>query len=275
MRRHVKRVILACAALAASAAIATPALAQKSATAPVKTSGQLTVGLSLPSPGFQTGTVRGTNVNNPKGMEVEMGQMIAKKLGIATVKFYNVSNFSNIYSSAPKPYDFALAEVTITPARAKAVAFSTPYYNANQGVLIRKGLNPVPKSIADLKNLVLCAQTGTTGADYIKNKIRPAKAALFPSTTTIMYQQVQSGRCDASVYDAPILGGQRATKPTAYGPIVGQITTGEQYGIVFEKGSKLLPQVNAILKGWKADGTISKLAKKYLTTDVSKLPIFK
>ena len=36
-----------------------------------------------------------------------MGQMIAKKLGIATVKFYNVSNFSNIYSSAPKPYDFA------------------------------------------------------------------------------------------------------------------------------------------------------------------------
>jgi polar amino acid transport system substrate-binding protein len=275
MRRHVKRVILACAALAASAAIATPALAQKSATAPVKTSGQLTVGLSLPSPGFQTGTVRGTNVNNPKGMEVEMGQMIAKKLGIATVKFYNVSNFSNIYSSAPKPYDFALAEVTITPARAKAVAFSTPYYNANQGVLIRKGLNPVPKSIADLKNLVLCAQTGTTGADYIKNKIRPTKAALFPSTTTIMYQQVQSGRCDASVYDAPILGGQRATKPTAYGPIVGQITTGEQYGIVFEKGSKLLPQVNAILKGWKADGTISKLAKKYLTTDVSKLPIFK
>ena len=45
-------------------------------------------------------------------------------------------------------YDFALAEVTITPARAKAVAFSIPYYNANQGVLIRKGLSPQPKSIA-------------------------------------------------------------------------------------------------------------------------------
>lgn len=270
-----KRLILACAALAASAVIATPALAGTSASPPVKTPGTLTVGLSLPSPGFQTGTIRGTNVVNPKGMEVEMAMDIATKLGIKTVKFYNVSNFSNIYSSAPKPYDFALAEVTITPARAKAVAFSTPYYNANQGVLIRKGLTPVPTSIADLKKLVLCAQTGTTGADYIKSKIRPTKTALFPSTTTIMYQQVQSGRCDASVYDAPILGGQRAQKPTAYGPIVGQIKTGEQYGIVFEKGSKLLPQVNAILKGWKTDGTISKLAKKYLTTDVSKLPIFK
>jgi polar amino acid transport system substrate-binding protein len=271
----VKRVILACAALAASAAIATPALAQRSAGPPLKKAGPLTVGLSLPSPGFQTGTVRGTTVNSPRGMEVEMGQLIAKKLGIAKVRFYNVSNFSNIYSSAPKPYDFALAEVTITPARAKAVAFSVPYYNANQGVLIRKGLNPVPKSIADLKKLVLCAQTGTTGADYIKSKIRPTKTPLFPSTTTIMYQQVQSGRCDASVYDAPILGGQRATKPSAYGPIVGQIKTGEKYGIVFEKGSKLLPQVNKILAGWQEDGTISKLAKKYLTTDVSKLPIFK
>ena len=128
--------------------------------------------------------MRGTNVLNPKGMEVEMGQLIAAKLGLKTVKFYNVSNFSNIYSSAPKPYDFALAEVTITPARAKAVAFSVPYYNANQGVLIRKGLSPVPTSIADLRNLVLCAQTGTTGADFIKSKIRPTKTALFPSTTT-------------------------------------------------------------------------------------------
>jgi polar amino acid transport system substrate-binding protein len=270
-----KRLILACAAVAASAVIATPALAGTTASPPVMHPGVLTVGLSLPSPGFQTGTIRGTTVTSPKGMEVEMAMDIAKKLGLKTVKFYNVTNFSNIYSPAPKPYDFALAEVTITPARAKAVAFSTPYYDANQGVLIRKGLNPVPTSIADLKKLVLCAQTGTTGADYIKSKIRPTKAALYPSTTTIMYQQVQSGRCDASVYDAPILGGQRAQKPSAYGPIVGQIKTGEQYGIVFQKGSKLLPQVNAILKSWKADGTISKLAKKYLTTDVSKLPVFK
>jgi polar amino acid transport system substrate-binding protein len=271
----VKKVILACAALAASAAIATPALASRTATPPLKTAGQLTVGLSLPSPGFQTGTVRGTTVVNPKGMEVEMAQLIGAKLGIKTVKFYNVSNFSNIYSSAPKPYDFALAEVTITPARAKAVDFSTPYYKANQGVLIRKGLTPAPKSIADLKKLVMCAQTGTTGADFIKSKIRPTTAALFPSTTTIMYQQVQSGRCDAAVFDAPILGGQKATKPSAYGPIVGQIKTGEQYGIVFEKNSKLRPQVNSILRTWSEDGTISRLAKKYLTTDVSKLPIFK
>jgi polar amino acid transport system substrate-binding protein len=270
-----KRAFLAMAALAATALAVAPVVSASAAAPPTKTAGVLTVGLDLPSPGFQTGTIRGTNVLNPKGMEVEMAMDIAKKLGIKTVKFYNVTNFSNIYSSAPKPYDFALAEVTITAARAKNVAFSTPYYNANQGVLIRKGLTPEPKSIADLRGLTLCAQSNTTGAAYIASKIRPTKAALYPATTTVMYQQVQSGRCDAAVYDAPILGGQKATDPSAYGPIVGQIKTGEQYGAVFEKGSKLLPQVNTILKGWKTDGTISKLAKKYLTTDVSKLPVFK
>jgi polar amino acid transport system substrate-binding protein len=270
-----KRAFLAMAAIAATALVAAPVYAAGAAAPPTKTAGVLTVGLDLPSPGFQTGTIRGTNVLNPKGMEVQMAQDIAKKLGIKTVKFYNVTNFSNIYSSAPKPYDFALAEVTITAARAKNVAFSTPYYNANQGVLIRKGLTPQPKSIADLQKLTLCAQSNTTGAAYIASKIRPSKPALYPATTTVMYQQVQSGRCDAAVYDAPILGGQKATDPSAYGPIVGQIKTGEQYGAVFEKGSKLLPLVNGILKGWKTDGTISKLAKKYLTTDVSKLPVFK
>jgi polar amino acid transport system substrate-binding protein len=272
---HMKKVMLACVALVATAAVATPALASKSAP-PVKTAGVLTVGLSLPSPGFQVGTIRGTDVLHPKGMEIELAQDIAKKLGLKSVKFFNVSNFPNIYSPAPKPYDLALAEVTITPARAKVVSFSTPYYDANQGVLIKKGLSPQPKSIADLKKLTLCAQTGTTGADFIKTKIRPTKAALYPQTTTVMYQQVQSGRCDAAVYDAPILGGQKAQTPNAYGPIVGQIKTNEQYGIVFEKSQTALrTQVNAVIKGLVADGTVSKLAKKYLTTDVSKLPIFK
>ena len=88
-----------------------------------------------------------------------------------------------------------------------------------------------------------------------------------------MFQQVESGRCDAAIFDGPILGGQKATKPSAYGPIVGQIETHESYGIVFEKASPLRAPVNKALARLIADGTVSKLAKKYLTTDVSRLPL--
>ena len=79
--------------------------------------------------------------------------------------------------------------------------------------MVRKGLSPAPKSIADLKKLTLCAQAGTTGAAYIKTHIKPGKA-LYPSTTAIMFQQVQSKQCDASVYDVPILGAENAVQPT-------------------------------------------------------------
>jgi polar amino acid transport system substrate-binding protein len=271
-----KRLILAAAALAAATVIAAPAVASQSAAPPTKTPGVLTVGLDLPSPGFQVGPFSGTKVTNPKGMEVELSQDIAKKLGLKTVSWFNVTNFSNIYSPAPKPYDFSIAEVTITPARAKNVSFSIPYYDANQGILVRKGLNPLPKSLADLKGLQLCAQIGTTGAAFIQAKIKPSKPPLLPQILTTMFQQLQGGRCDAAIFDAPILGGEKGTHPKAYGPVIGQIKTNEQYGIVFEKSQTVLrTAVNKALKSLIADGTVSKLAKKYLTTDVSKLPIFK
>ena len=115
----------------------------------------------------------------------------------------------------------------------------------------------MPKSIADLQKLVLCAQTGTTGADYIKSKIRPTKTrAASPSTTTIMYQQVQSGRCDAAVYDAPILGGQKATKPSAYGPIVGQIKTRRAVRHRLREGQQAAARRSTpSSRTWSEDGT--------------------
>ena len=110
--------------------------------------------------------------------------------------------------------------------------------------MIRKGLTPVPKSIADLKKLTLCAQAGTTGAAYIKANIKPSKA-LYPSTTAIMFQQLISKQCDVAIYDIPILGSEAAAKPGKYGPIVGRLVTHEQYGIVFQKGSKLRAVIQA------------------------------
>jgi polar amino acid transport system substrate-binding protein len=268
------KIRIAVLAAALVAVTATSVSAQPTGgTPPTQQPDTLTVGLSLPSPQFQIGQLRGTNVLNPKGMEIDLAREIQKQLGLKKIEFYNFADFTKVYAPGPKPVDFTFAEVTITSARARAVNFSIPYMTANQGVMIRKGLKPVPKSIADLKNLVLCAQRGTTGADYIRLKVRPNKKALFPANTTIQYQQLRNGQCDAALYDAPLLGAERGQRPTAYGPIIGQIVTSEKYGAVFEKGSALRPQVNAILKRLLANGTVGRLSKKWLTADVSKLPI--
>lgn len=245
-----------------------------SATPPTRRAGVLTVGLNLPTPGFQTGAVRGTRVLHPKGLEVALAQDIAHKLRLSTT-FYNVADFHDILSPARKPYDLALAEVAITPAHARNVAFSVPYYPANQGILVRSGLSPRPASIADLRRLQLCAQTDTIGAQLIRTRIRPTLTPHYSQTPAAVFQQVHLGRCDAVVYDAPLIGGQKAKNPNGYGPIVGQIETDQQYGIVFEKDSPLRTRVNAVVRELVADGTLSTLARRYLTTDIARLPILR
>ena len=66
-----------------------------------------------------------------------------------------------------------------------------PYYNANQGVLIRKGLSPQPKSIADLKKLAAVRADGHHGRRLHQEQDPPDQdARCFPQTTTIMFQQV-------------------------------------------------------------------------------------
>jgi ABC-type amino acid transport substrate-binding protein len=90
-----------------------------------------------------------------------------------------------------------------------------------------------------------------------------------------MFQQLISKQCDVSIYDVPILGAEAGSKPGKYGPLAGRIVTHENYGIVFQKGSKLRAVVNPILKGLISDGTVGKLQKQWLAADFSKLPIFK
>jgi polar amino acid transport system substrate-binding protein len=244
-------------ALTASAAMASPA------TAPTRTPGTLTVGFDVPAPGFWNGRVTGTTIKNPTGFEASLAQAVAKQLGISKI-IYLRAPFGGLFSPAPKKYDFAFEEVTITAQRAKVVSFSAPYFAANQGVLIRKGLAK-PTSIADLKKLQLCAQQTTTGLAYIQHQLRPAKKPLvYSASSTASFDAVEAGKCDALILDVPIVVSQSKKKPGAYGGVVGQIVTNESYGAVMDKGSKFKPSLDTAIKALKANGTINRLQRKWL-----------
>ena len=182
--------------------------------------------------------------------------------------------FGGLFSPAPKKYDFAIEEVD-DHARSvrRSSSFSASYFDANQGVLIRKGL-PKPTSIAALKKLQLCAQSNTTGLSYIQHTLRPAKQALvYSASSTAAFDAVEAGKCDALILDVPIVVAQSQQKKGAYGGVIGQIVTHEGYGAVMDKGSKLTPSVNKAIKALKANGTIDKLQKKWLP--FTRVPILK
>jgi len=264
----VRRVLLV-AALAVFAVTATAALAGTTA-APTLKPGVLTVGFDVPAPGFWNGRVTGTTILHPTGFEAGLAQAIEKQFGLSKIVYVRAP-FGGLFSPARKPYDFALEEVTITPQRAKVVTFSTSYFDANQGVLIRKGLAH-PKHVADLKKLQLCAQADTTGLAYILHVIRPSKKpGVYSASSSAAFDAVQAGHCDALILDVPIVVAQSQKKPGAYGGVVGQIVTHEGYGAVMDKGSKLKPSLDKAIKALKANGTIDRLQKKWLP--FTKVPI--
>src|SRR5712691_7269581 len=264
-----KRVLLA-ASIALLAMTATAGA--RSLAVPTKQAGKLIVGFDVPAPGFWNGHATGTTIKNPTGFEAALSQAIAKKFGISKVQYLRAP-FGGLFSPAPKKYDFAFEEVTITAERAKVVSFSAPYFDANQGVLIRKGLGK-PASIAALKLLQLCAQSSTTGLAYIQHTLRPAKKPrVYSASSSAAFDAVEGGQCDALILDVPIVVSQSKKKPGAYGGVVGQIVTHEGYGAVMDKGSKLKPFLDNAIKALKADGTIKRLQAKWLP--FTRVPILK
>jgi polar amino acid transport system substrate-binding protein len=258
--------------LAVAALVAVPASSARTAAPPTLQSGKLIVAFGDPAPGFASGTVRGNTVTRPRGYEVDLERAIAAKLGLTPVWMF--SPWNSLFAPGTKKFDISFQEATITSQRKRTVDFTTSYLNANQGVLISKQTTP-PKSLADLKQLQTCAQTNTTGLDWIKTQLHPAKAPLAFPTTTAAYQAVQINRCDALILDVPLVSLQKKQKPAAYGPVAGQVVTHEQYGAVLQKGSKLLATVNSTMKGLIADGTVGKLQKKWFNLNFSKIPALK
>jgi polar amino acid transport system substrate-binding protein len=263
MRALVVLAVVLTLALAASAHGESP---------PTVTPAVLTVGVSLPSEGFEVGIVKGTQVLYAQGFDIDLARALAGRLGLSSVQFVQ-TRFDTLFSGGPKAWDVAVAQITITPQRAQRIDFTRAYLSADQGVLVAQTVKPVPSTLAGLRPLRICALRKSTGADQAQTRIAPSKPVRLVGNVSTLMLNLQTGRCQAVVYDAPTLGTLKARAPDRYGPFVGVIRTGEQYGIAVPKGSALLASADAALGQLLADGTIAQLQRKWLTANVSKLPV--
>jgi polar amino acid transport system substrate-binding protein len=235
--------------------------------APVQTAGTLTVGTSYPyyKP-FKSGPR-----NNPSGFEADVAHAVAMRLSLASVA-WSVSPFESLYAPAPKKWDLAMDEISYTAERAKVVDFSDPYYTIQQGLLVRKG-TPISNahSIADLKPYRFGAETATTGLDFIKNMIKPAKISEYDATVTAG-QALSNGQIDAVVIDVPIAIPMTQQFPSLQ--VIGQFMTNESYAMTFVKGNSLVQCVDQSLAAMKSDGTLKTLTDKYFPGTTADIPVF-
>jgi polar amino acid transport system substrate-binding protein len=230
--------------------------------------GTLTVETTLPAQGWWNGT---TPSSIKSGYEYCMGAQLANMAGLKSVTVKNVS-FDQLVAGRTNSFDIALAEISITPARAKVVDFSVPYFDSNIGVLTKKGAGVT----ADNINSKSCAAySGTTSVPFIQDKLK-CHTKIYPNSQTL-YQGVLSGQVDAAFLDtAIVLAEAKATGGKL--EVAGQYSTGEKYGAIYPKGSANEAAFDQGIKKMISDGTLTTLSKTYLGPafggDPSSVPVW-
>lgn len=200
-----------------------------------------------------------------------MAAELANMAGLNSVTVRNVS-FDQLVAGRTNSFDIALAEISITPERAKVVDFSKPYFDSNIGVLVKSGSDV---SQSNINSKSCAAYSGTTSVPFIQDKLG-CKSRVYPNETTL-YQAVLSGQTDAAFLDtAIVLGEAKATNGKL--KVVGQYKTGEKYGAIYPKGSSNEAALNKGIGTLLSDGTLDNLSKTYLGPafggDPSAVPIW-
>jgi polar amino acid transport system substrate-binding protein len=161
--------------------------------------GVLTVGTELPNPPF----VLGEDLDHlTGGFEVDMVDEIARRLGVERVEWVGFP-FTKLVDGARCPCDFAVNGVSILPDRQQRVDFSSPYFIANQGVLVRKGTTV--SGAADARQLRFGVQEATSGAAYLERILKPMEPPRTYGSTTAAFAALRAGRVEAVMSDVPIV----------------------------------------------------------------------
>ena len=236
----------------------------------LQTPGTLTVGTD--SPAFEP-WFADDDPTNGEGYESAVAYAVADELGFAEdeVEWVTVG-FNSSYAPGPKTFDFDINQISITAAREKAVDFSAGYYQAAQAVVALEGTaGAEAASLADLTDLRLGAQTGTTSLTAIRDVVRPTTEPLVFDDTNAAKQALQNDQVDAILADLPTAFYISAVE-IGGSTIVGQFQpeTGEQeeFGMLFEEGSSLVPCVDQALAALTEDGTLADLEQQWLSDSV-------
>jgi glutamate transport system substrate-binding protein len=198
------------------------------AMADIAKAGKVKIGVKFDQPGLG---FKRAGQDTPSGLDVEMGKLLAAKLGIAADDVQWVETISD----NREPFlqkgtvDFVIASYSITDERRKVVGQAGPYYVTGQQLLVKKGSDI--KDVADVKGKEVCSVTGSTSLEQIE-----AKGAVGRGFETYSQcrDQVLDGAVEAMTTDGSILLGYAAQNPDEL-EVVGEPFSEERYGVGYSK----------------------------------------
>ncbi len=214
--------------------------------------GTLLVGSDIPYVPFEYG-------EPPKydGMDMDLVHEFGRRLHLKVV--IQKTPFDTIFRDvAQGRFDMVASSVSITDERKKAVDFSLPYFNSDQSVMVQRR-----SSITGMKDLAdkrVGVQIGGTGEQWAKKRLTSSDIRTYDAVDDA-FKALAAGQVDAVINDFPSSKFAERSYRTLH--VVETITTGEQYGLVFQRGSALRERIDQILLDMKEDGTFDRIYQKW------------
>ncbi len=235
----------------------TQAAASDATATPSKT---YTVGMNAEFSPFESTDAAGNII----GFDVDLMNAMAKAGGFS-VKYKNQTWDSILPSLKSGDNDVLMSAITITDERKQSLAFSEPYFEAQQVILVPKGQSIA--SVEDLKKMnKVGVVTGNTG-DLVVQKILGAtstKIARFESLPLIL-KELETGGVDAVVSDsAAVAHYVKNNGDKGFVMIAAPDFDKEFYGIAVRHDDAVtLAIMNDALKKVRANGEYQQIYQRY------------
>ena len=234
--------------------------------------GKLTV--ATDSPAFEPYFVN-DDPTNGQGFESAVAYAVSDRLGFKQADVeWTVVPFNASYAPGPKDFDFDVNQISITPEREKQVDFSSPYYEAKQGVVALKDSDAADAtSIEDLKGANIGVQIGTTSLDAVNEVIQPDSDPQVFDTSNDVVTALKQGKVDAIVVDVPT-GFFLTAVEVPEATLSGQFAApgGDEWGALLEKDSPLTDCVSAAIDDLRESGELAEIEQEWIS-DKANAPV--
>ncbi len=202
--------------------------------------------------------------SQPVGFEVELGNLIADRLGLKPV--WQVKDFDTLIPSivSNPDVDVLIASHAITSTRLEQVDFTNPHY-CTGGVALTKKDGPLTSKA--FGNRDIGAEQGSTYEGYLAKLPMKVNLKTYPNSEET-YKALASGEVVSVVTD--LFAAMDASKQYAKESfVVGPLLWRESVGMVVAKGNDELRQaINGVLAELLKDGTYAKLSQRYFQQDI-------
>lgn len=238
----------------ASTSAAAPAASAQAGELPKK----IVIGLddSFPPMGFKN------EKNELVGHDIDLAREAATRLGIE-VEFKPIDWSAKEAELNGQRVDALWNGMTITEERKKNVAFTKPYMQNHQ-IIVVTAQSPI-KAKADLAGKVVGVQEGSSAVDAIaKDEIsKQFKEVKKFGDNVAALLDLSTGRLDAVVVDEVVGRYYTSKKPGEY-LILGENFGSEDYGVGLRKtDTALLAKLDEVLDAMRADGSAQKIYHKW------------